>query len=139
MNGASTGTTATGVLSDRARAEPAGALRRGWRRVLRQPVSVLGGAIVLVFVASALGAPWIAPTDPAATDWSPAHGVVPPSPAGAGTTVPRRRSRRPWPLSSVSHRWTVSGAACSSAARRRSGTAGGRGGDAAAANSGSPS
>jgi len=38
--------------------------------VLRRPASVVGGAIVLVFVALALGAPWIARTDPITTDWS---------------------------------------------------------------------
>jgi ABC-type dipeptide/oligopeptide/nickel transport system permease subunit len=75
MSGGTSGSTAgatatTAVVPARADAEPAGALRRGWRRVLRRPVSVLGGAIVLLFVASALGAPWIARTDPSATDWS---------------------------------------------------------------------
>jgi len=63
-------TAATRVVPAGGHAEPAGALRRGWRRVLRRPVSVLGGAIVLLFVATALGAPWIARTDPTATDWS---------------------------------------------------------------------
>ena len=71
MSDASGGATAaTRVVPAGGHAEPAGALRRGWRRVLRRPVSVLGGAIVLLFVASALGAPWIARTDPTATDWS---------------------------------------------------------------------
>jgi peptide/nickel transport system permease protein len=51
-------------------AEPAGLLRRGWRRVLRRPVSLLGGAVVLGFVALALGAPWVARVDPVAADWS---------------------------------------------------------------------
>jgi peptide/nickel transport system permease protein len=49
---------------------PAGLLQRGWRRVLRRPVSLLGGAVVLGFVVIALGAPWIARVDPAAADWS---------------------------------------------------------------------
>lgn len=47
-----------------------GRLRRGWRRLLRRPVSVAGGIVVLVFVALAVGAPWIASTDPLSTDWS---------------------------------------------------------------------
>lgn len=47
-----------------------GRLRRGWRRLLRRPVSVAGGIVVLVFVALAVGAPWIASTDPLRTDWS---------------------------------------------------------------------
>ena len=59
-----------GVLPARAAAEPAGRLRRGWRRVLRRPASVVGGVIVLVFVVLAIGAPWIARTDPVKADWS---------------------------------------------------------------------
>ncbi len=59
-----------GAFPARAAGDAAGALRRGWRRVLRRPASVVGGAIVLVFVALALGAPWIARTDPITTDWS---------------------------------------------------------------------
>jgi peptide/nickel transport system permease protein len=62
--------TATAVLPAAAALEPAAGLRRGWRRVLRRPASVIGGVIVIVFVALALGAPWIVRTDPIATDWS---------------------------------------------------------------------
>ena len=51
-------------------AAPAGTLRRRWQRVLRRPASVAGLAVVLVFVAVAVGAPWIARTDPLRTDWS---------------------------------------------------------------------
>ncbi|PYO17480.1 MAG: diguanylate cyclase [Candidatus Rokuibacteriota bacterium] len=51
-------------------AEPAGRLRRGWRRVLRRPASAVGGVIVLFFASMALGAPWIATTDPLHTDWA---------------------------------------------------------------------
>ncbi len=61
---------AVGVLPASAAAEPAGGLRRGWRRVLRRPASVVGGLVVLLFVATAAGAPWIARTDPLKTDWS---------------------------------------------------------------------
>ena len=50
-------------------AEPAGRLRRGWRRMLRRPASVAGGVVVLVFVTLAVGAPWIAADDPLRTDW----------------------------------------------------------------------
>jgi peptide/nickel transport system permease protein len=50
--------------------EPAAGLRRGWRRVLRRPASIAGAAIVLIFVLVAIGAPWIARTDPIATNWS---------------------------------------------------------------------
>jgi len=62
--------TATAVLPAAAALEPAAGLRRGWRRVLRRPASVVGGVIVIVFVALALGAPWIVRTDPTATDCS---------------------------------------------------------------------
>jgi len=51
-------------------AAPAGTLRRRWQRVLRRPASVAGLAVVLVFTALAVGAPWIARTDPLRTDWS---------------------------------------------------------------------
>ena len=61
---------ATGVLVAAAGAASAGRLRRGWRRVLRRPASVVGGVIVLLFVVLAIGAPWIARTDPVGTDWS---------------------------------------------------------------------
>jgi len=53
-----------------AAAAPAGGLRRGWRRMLRRPASVAGVVVVLVFIALAVGAPWIALTDPLRTDWS---------------------------------------------------------------------
>lgn len=50
--------------------EPAAPLRRGWRRVRRRPVSIAGAVVVLMFVVIAVAAPWIARTDPIATDWS---------------------------------------------------------------------
>ena len=50
--------------------EPATSLRRGWRRILRRPASIAGAVIVLMFVVVAVGAPWIAGTDPIATNWS---------------------------------------------------------------------
>jgi ABC-type dipeptide/oligopeptide/nickel transport system permease subunit len=45
-------------------------LRRGWRRVLRRPPAVAGALVVVFFVAVALAAPWVAPSDPLQTDWS---------------------------------------------------------------------
>ena len=45
-------------------------LRRGWHRARRRPVAVVGAVVVLLFTALALGAPWIAPSDPLRTDWS---------------------------------------------------------------------
>ena len=51
-------------------AAPTSWLRRGWRRALRRPASVVGAVIVLLFTVVALGAPWIAATDPLRTDWS---------------------------------------------------------------------
>ena len=44
--------------------------RRAWRRALRRPPAFVGAAIVLLFVVAAVGAPWIAATDPVRTDWS---------------------------------------------------------------------
>jgi peptide/nickel transport system permease protein len=58
------------VLATAAAAEAAGRIRRGWRRVMRRPASAVGAAIVLLFVTTALAAPWIATTDPLRTDWS---------------------------------------------------------------------
>jgi ABC-type dipeptide/oligopeptide/nickel transport system permease subunit len=40
-----------------------------WRRFARRPMAVFGAAVVLAFLVLALGAPWIAPYDPIATDW----------------------------------------------------------------------
>jgi ABC-type dipeptide/oligopeptide/nickel transport system permease subunit len=45
-------------------------LRRRWRRLARRPASVAGGVVVLIFVTMALGAPWVATSDPLRTDWS---------------------------------------------------------------------
>jgi peptide/nickel transport system permease protein len=41
-----------------------------WRRLARRPPAVAGVVVVLAFVAIALGAPWIAPSDPIQTSWS---------------------------------------------------------------------
>jgi peptide/nickel transport system permease protein len=49
---------------------PVGPLSRAWRRVRRRPASVAGAAVVLLFTVMALGAPWIATTDPLQTNWS---------------------------------------------------------------------
>jgi peptide/nickel transport system permease protein len=51
-------------------APPAGAWRRIWRVGRRRPAAVIGAVIVALFVVMALGAPWIAPSDPTRTDWS---------------------------------------------------------------------
>ena len=48
----------------------AGVLRRAWRVGRRRPASIAGALVVLLFVMTAAGAPWIAPTDPIRTDWS---------------------------------------------------------------------
>jgi peptide/nickel transport system permease protein len=45
-------------------------LRRLWRRALRRPPAFIGAVVVLLFVAMAVGAPWIATADPLRTDWS---------------------------------------------------------------------
>jgi ABC-type dipeptide/oligopeptide/nickel transport system permease subunit len=44
-------------------------LRKSLRRFTRRPMAVFGAMVVAAFVLLALGAPWIAPYDPIATDW----------------------------------------------------------------------
>ena len=44
-------------------------LGRSWRRAARRPPAVVGAAIVLMFSALAIGAPWISTADPLRTDW----------------------------------------------------------------------
>ena len=48
----------------------AGPWRRGWRRLRRRKGAVIGLAIVCVFIAMAVFAPWLAPFDPIETSWS---------------------------------------------------------------------
>jgi peptide/nickel transport system permease protein len=48
---------------------PAGGLRRAWRQARRRPASAIGAVVVVLFVALALGAPWITSIDPLQTDW----------------------------------------------------------------------
>jgi len=48
----------------------AGPWLRAWRRLLRRRGAMLGLLVVLMFVALAVLAPWIAPQDPIATSWS---------------------------------------------------------------------
>ena len=63
-------TTATAdAIEPTRRAEPAGRVRRAWRVARRRPASAIGAAVVLLFAAMALGAPWIASVDPLQTDW----------------------------------------------------------------------
>jgi peptide/nickel transport system permease protein len=44
--------------------------RRTWRRALRRPPAVAGAAIVFLFVLMAIGAPYLATSDPIRTNWS---------------------------------------------------------------------
>jgi peptide/nickel transport system permease protein len=46
-----------------------GRLLKGWRRLTRRPPALVASVVVLLFVALAAGAPWIAPDDPTRTDW----------------------------------------------------------------------
>jgi peptide/nickel transport system permease protein len=50
--------------------KPASPGRRALRKLLQRKPAVVGMVIVLVFIALALFAPWIAPHDPVATSWS---------------------------------------------------------------------
>ena len=45
-------------------------LRRALRRAQRRPPAFVGAVVVLLFVGMAVGAPWIATTDPLRTNWS---------------------------------------------------------------------
>src|SRR5262245_1210819 len=48
----------------------AGLLARAWRVSQRRPAALIGALVVLLFVLMAVGAPWLAPSDPVRTDWS---------------------------------------------------------------------
>jgi peptide/nickel transport system permease protein len=48
----------------------AGLRQRAWRVGRRRPAALVGAALVLLFVLMAVGAPFIATTDPVRTDWS---------------------------------------------------------------------
>ena len=50
--------------------QEAGPWLRAWRRLLRRRGAMLGLVVVLMFVALAAFAPWIAPQDPIATSWT---------------------------------------------------------------------
>ena len=50
-------------------AAEAGPWQRAWRRLRRRRGALVGLAVVVIFVALALFAPWIAPADPIATSW----------------------------------------------------------------------
>src|SRR5512138_712288 len=63
-------TTATaGALEPTRTVEPVPRLRRAWRVARRRPASAVGAVVVALFIAMALGAPWIARVDPLQTDW----------------------------------------------------------------------
>jgi peptide/nickel transport system permease protein len=51
-------------------APPAGVWRRLWRVARHRPAAVAGAVIVALFVVMAVGAPWIATSDPTLTNWS---------------------------------------------------------------------
>ena len=48
----------------------AGLLHRAWRVGRRRPAALVGAVVVALFVVIAVGASWIATTDPVRTDWS---------------------------------------------------------------------
>jgi peptide/nickel transport system permease protein len=62
-------TATAGALEPTRTAELVPRLRRAWRVARRRPASAMGAAVVGLFVAMALGAPWIARVDPLQTDW----------------------------------------------------------------------
>jgi len=58
------------ALAAEASAPRAGLLARAWRVGRRRPAALVGALVVLLFVIMAVGAPWLAPSDPVRTDWS---------------------------------------------------------------------
>src|ERR671939_27670 len=64
--------------------QPTGGLwREAWYRLTRNVGAIVGAAIVVVFAIAALGAPWIAPHDPA-NDVFTVGGILQPEPPGHG-------------------------------------------------------
>jgi peptide/nickel transport system permease protein len=53
-----------------ASAPGSGLLHRAWRVGRRRPAALIGAAVVALFVLMAVGAPWIATSDPVHTDWA---------------------------------------------------------------------
>jgi peptide/nickel transport system permease protein len=64
------GGTAAAVLMEPLHPAWSRGLGRRWRRAARRPPALAGALVVLLFAALAVGAPWIAGTDPLKTDWS---------------------------------------------------------------------
>jgi peptide/nickel transport system permease protein len=64
-----TAAMAAAALGAAAGPAEAGPWLRAWRRLRRRRGAMLGLAVVLVFVALALFASWVAPQDPIATNW----------------------------------------------------------------------
>jgi peptide/nickel transport system permease protein len=57
------------ALAAEASAPRSGLLSRAWRVSRRRPAALVGALVVLLFVVMAVGAPWLAPSDPVRTDW----------------------------------------------------------------------
>ena len=68
-DGVSSTVTVSEPLVGPSEARLGSALVRGWRRARRRPPALLGAAIVLLFAALAIGAPWLPIADPLKTDW----------------------------------------------------------------------
>ena len=61
---------AAAALDGGEHAAPAGAWRPVWRKLRRRRGAMIGLAVVGVFIAAALFAPWLVPFDPVETSWS---------------------------------------------------------------------
>ncbi len=57
-------------LAAEASAPRSGFLHRAWRVGRRRPAALIGAIVVALFVVMAVGAPWIATSDPVHTDWA---------------------------------------------------------------------
>lgn len=67
------------ATAETAPAATAARTRRAWRVLLRKPLGMVAAGYLLVIVVTSVGAPWFAPTDPAAQDL--AHALSGPSAA----------------------------------------------------------
>ena len=70
MAGSAASPALTMAVATGAPASRGGVWQRAWRVGRRRPAALAGAALVVLFVVTALAAPWIATTDPVRTDWA---------------------------------------------------------------------
>ena len=70
MAGSAASPALTMAVATGAPASRGGVWQRAWRVGRRRPAALAGAALVVLFLVTALAAPWIATTDPVRTDWA---------------------------------------------------------------------